>query len=89
VRSPRSDARDATVDQSPDAVAEIEPLRFATGEWAQADVILVEELIVADRIVATTIRKVKKPYVWPDGGGAVVRNRIVRVDPSTGSVVPE
>jgi hypothetical protein len=45
-------------------------------------------LIVADKINATSIRKLAKPYVWSGGTKVLVRNRIVRVDPGTGAVVP-
>jgi hypothetical protein len=46
-------------------------------------------LIVADRIIATKIQKVSKPYVWPGAGARPVRNRIVKVDPSTGRAAGE
>lgn len=44
-------------------------------------------LIVADRIVATKILKVAKPYVWRGEGMRPVRNRIVKVEPGTGHAV--
>lgn len=46
-------------------------------------------MIVAEKIVATEIHNVKKRYVWPGEGAHPVRNRIVKVDPSTGRATGE